>query len=219
MNAAHSHDADATTAALPHSKRRVVAAAYFLLFFGPGTALLYIPRYLEHLGMSDAEIGVLVGLQPLLRWTSALAFAHVADHWRIRQPLLLAYTTLGGFLFVPFLVVFRSRAADAVLRSACCTAAHLGHRRRAPPSAVARRPLQPAPAVGLHLVHLRRSSALPRSTGRSASVPAMLLPSALLRRGDRRPRAPSRPRGWAARRGGWSRRRSPRFSPPCCWCI
>jgi PPP family 3-phenylpropionic acid transporter len=90
---------------IPSSQRRAVAVAYFLLFLGPGIALPYLPRYLEHLGMSDREIGVLIGVQPILRWTSALAFAQLADHWRIRHRLLLVYTAAGALLFLPFLVV------------------------------------------------------------------------------------------------------------------
>ena len=87
------------------AKRRVVAIVYFLLFLGPGIALPYLPRYLEHLGMSDWQIGVAIGLQPILRWSSALAFAHAADRWRIRHRLLLAYTAVGALLFLPLLVV------------------------------------------------------------------------------------------------------------------
>jgi PPP family 3-phenylpropionic acid transporter len=68
-------------------------------------ALPYFPRYLEHLGMSDWQIGLALGSQPLIRWGSALLFAHQADRWRIRHPLLLAYAVTGAFLFVPLLWV------------------------------------------------------------------------------------------------------------------
>jgi PPP family 3-phenylpropionic acid transporter len=184
MDAAKSHEADATTAALPDSKRRVVAAAYFLLFFGPGIALPYIPRYFEHLGLSDAEIGVLVGLQPLLRWTSALAFAHVADHWRIRQPLLLAYTTLGGLLFIPFLVL---HSFGALLLLSCSISVLHGPLISAIDATV----LDHLPALGGHYGRLRLwgsisfiLGALVGSAGVELGgpswVPAMLLPSALL---------------------------------------
>jgi MFS family permease len=77
------------------AKRRIVALVYFLLFLGPGIALPYLPRYLQHLGMSDWQIGVAIGLQPILRWASALVFAHAADRWRIRHHLLLACTGWG----------------------------------------------------------------------------------------------------------------------------
>jgi PPP family 3-phenylpropionic acid transporter len=87
------------------STRRVVAGVYFLLFLGPGIGLPYLPRYLEHLGMSDWQIGVAIGLQPILRWTSALVFAHAADRWRNRHRLLLTYAVTGALLFIPFLVV------------------------------------------------------------------------------------------------------------------
>jgi PPP family 3-phenylpropionic acid transporter len=82
-----------------------VSVAYFLLFLGPGVALPYFPRYLEHLGMSDWQIGLALGPQPLIRWTSALVFAQLADRWRIRHALLLAYAVAGALLFVPLLGV------------------------------------------------------------------------------------------------------------------
>ena len=72
---------------------------------GAGIALPYLPRYFEHLGMSDWEIGVLIGLQPILRWGSALLFAHAADRLRMRHRLLVAYSVAGALLFLPFLVV------------------------------------------------------------------------------------------------------------------
>lgn len=105
MDDATRHAADLNTGALPPFKRRVVAGVYFLLFLGPGIGLPYLPLYLEHLGMSDPEIGVLIGLQPILRWASALAFAHLADHWRIRHRLLVACTVAGALCFLPFLFV------------------------------------------------------------------------------------------------------------------
>jgi PPP family 3-phenylpropionic acid transporter len=116
MDDATRHAADPTTQPLPLSKRRVMAGAYFLLFLGPGIALPYLPRYLEHLGMSDPQIGVLIGLQPILRWTSALAFAHVADRWRIRHRLLVATTVAGTVFFLPILAV---RSFDALLLVLC----------------------------------------------------------------------------------------------------
>jgi PPP family 3-phenylpropionic acid transporter len=78
---------------------------YFLLFLGPGVALPYFPRYLEHLGMSDWQIGLMLGSQPLVRWVSALAFAHAADRFRVRHELLLGYAVAGALLFVPLLWV------------------------------------------------------------------------------------------------------------------
>jgi PPP family 3-phenylpropionic acid transporter len=104
MTTAARHGADPTTADAA-AKRRVVAVVYFLLFLGPGIALPYLPRYLEHVGLSGWEIGIAIGLQPILRWGSALAFAQIADRWRIRHALLLSYATLGALCFVPFLWV------------------------------------------------------------------------------------------------------------------
>lgn len=104
MDRSERHGADHSTAT-PPSKRRIVTVVYFLLFLGPGVALPYLPRYLEHLGMSDWQIGVAIGLQPILRWSSALAFAHAADRWRNRHRLLLAFAVAGALLFLPFLVI------------------------------------------------------------------------------------------------------------------
>jgi len=98
------HGADPSMAAAA-AKRRIVAVVYFLLFLGPGIALPYLPRYLEHVGFSGWEIGIAIGVQPILRWGSALVFAQIADRWRIRHPLLLVYAGLGALCFVPFLWV------------------------------------------------------------------------------------------------------------------
>jgi len=63
----------------------------------------YFPLYLAELGFDGWQIGVLIGMQPALRWGGAIWWAYVADRWRIRHRLLLA-TSLGGtLLFVPML--------------------------------------------------------------------------------------------------------------------
>jgi PPP family 3-phenylpropionic acid transporter len=48
---------------------------------------------------------VVLGLQPLLRWGSALLFGWAADRWRIRHRLLIASATLAVAMFVPLLWV------------------------------------------------------------------------------------------------------------------
>src|SRR2546422_4564846 len=61
------------------SSRRSVAVAYFLAFLGLGVFLPYFPLYLDHLGYAGWQIGAIVGLQPVLRWTSALGWAHRSE--------------------------------------------------------------------------------------------------------------------------------------------
>jgi PPP family 3-phenylpropionic acid transporter len=99
------HAAEPTTPVVDESKRRTVVLAYALTFVGAGVYLPYFPLYLGHLGYSGTEIGVVLGLQPLLRWGSALLFGWAADRWRIRHRLLIASATLAVAMFVPLLWV------------------------------------------------------------------------------------------------------------------
>jgi PPP family 3-phenylpropionic acid transporter len=87
------------------SERRPAIVAYALLFFGGGIMLPYVPLYLAHLGLSGAEIGVLTGMQPILRWIAAIGWAYVADRWRIRRRVIVATAIVGGLGFVPFCLV------------------------------------------------------------------------------------------------------------------
>jgi PPP family 3-phenylpropionic acid transporter len=84
--------------------RRVVVLSYFLVFLGAGVYLPYFPLYLAHLGFGGWQIGVIVGMQPALRWTSALGWAWAADRWRMRRRLLVLAAVGGTLCFVPLLV-------------------------------------------------------------------------------------------------------------------
>ncbi len=84
---------------------RPAAAAYFLAFLGVGIYLPYIPLYLARLGYSGWQIGLVVGTQPLVRWTSAIGWAYVADRWRIRRWLLVGLALGGAVCLLPMLVV------------------------------------------------------------------------------------------------------------------
>ena len=79
--------------------------------------LPYFPLYLAHLGFAGWQIGAVVGMQPVLRWTSALAWAHAADRWRVRQRLLVL-AGLGGTLVLVPLIAVRGVAAVAVVSAA-----------------------------------------------------------------------------------------------------
>lgn len=94
--------------------QRTVMAAYFLLFLGGGVWMPYFPLYLSHLGYSGWEIGAIFGMQPALRWCSALAWAYAADRWRLRHRLLVSAALGGALFFVPLLFV-RSFAAMALV--------------------------------------------------------------------------------------------------------
>jgi MFS transporter, PPP family, 3-phenylpropionic acid transporter len=84
-------------------ERRAVATAYFVLFLGTGVWLPYLPLWLASLGLSGWQIGVITGVQPLLRWVSALGTAVAADRWRIRRHLLVGAAATGALCFVPLL--------------------------------------------------------------------------------------------------------------------
>jgi len=94
--------------------RRTVMVAYFLLFLGGGVWMPYFPLYLSHLGYSGWEIGVIFGMQPALRWLSALVWAYAADRWRLRHRLLVSAALSGALCFIPLLFV-RSFAAMALV--------------------------------------------------------------------------------------------------------
>src|SRR5438093_193051 len=96
------------------TSRRSVAVAYFLAFLGLGVVLPYFPLYLDHLGYAGWQIGAIVGLQPVLRWTSALGWAHVADRWRVRRRLLVLAGLGGALVVLPLLAVRRFAAVAAV---------------------------------------------------------------------------------------------------------
>lgn len=91
-------------------ERRVVGVAYFLLFLGAGVWMPYFPLYAAHLGYSGWEIGLLTGMQPALRWGSAIVWAYVADRWRVRHWLLLGAAFSGSLFFIPLLFVRDFRA-------------------------------------------------------------------------------------------------------------
>ena len=99
------HTADPNTPVVDETKRRAVVLAYALMFVGAGIYLPYFPLYLGHLGYSGAEIGLVLGLQPAIRWGSALLFGWAADRWRSRHRLLVIGATLAIVAFVPLLWV------------------------------------------------------------------------------------------------------------------
>ena len=99
------------------SSRRSVAVAYFLAFLGLGVFLPYFPLYLDRLGYAGWQIGAIVGLQPMLRWTSALGWAHLADRRRIRRRLLVLAGLGGALVVVPLLGVRHFAAVAAVSTS------------------------------------------------------------------------------------------------------
>ncbi len=86
-------------------ERRLVIVAYFLLFWGGGVWLPYFPLYLSDLGQSGWQIGAILGLQPAVRWSSALVWAYVADRWRVRHRLLVSAALGGALFFIPLVFV------------------------------------------------------------------------------------------------------------------
>jgi len=86
-------------------ERRSVVIAYFSVFLGAGVWAPYFPLYLSHLGFHGWQIGTLIGMQPALRWGSAVLLAYAADRWRIRHRLLVVTACCGVLCFIPLLVV------------------------------------------------------------------------------------------------------------------
>lgn len=76
-----------------------------MTFLGAGVFLPYFPLYLAHLGFPGWQIGVVVGMQPALRWASAIGWAYVADSWRVRHSVLVGTALAGALCFFPLLVV------------------------------------------------------------------------------------------------------------------
>jgi PPP family 3-phenylpropionic acid transporter len=183
MTVAMRHGGDLTTVE-SSAKRRVVALVYWLLFLGPGIALPYLPRWLEHVGWSPWQIGIAIGVQPIVRWGSALLFAQLADRFRIRHPLLVVYAAAGACCFVPLLVVQEFVPALVVLTAISALHGPLI-------SAVDACVLDHLPALGGDYGRLRLwgsisfiagalVAALGIELGSPSVVPVMLLPSHLL---------------------------------------
>lgn len=72
----------------------------------------YFPLWLHDLGYSGWQVGLAGGLQPVIRWSSAIVYAYAADRWRIRHRLIVATSLAGTMAFVPLLFVERF---DAIL--------------------------------------------------------------------------------------------------------
>jgi MFS transporter, PPP family, 3-phenylpropionic acid transporter len=87
---------------LPREHAHIVAA-YFAVFLGTGVWVPYMPLWLASLGFDGWQVGILGGMQPALRWASAICVAAAADRWRRRHALLIGCALLGGLSFVPLL--------------------------------------------------------------------------------------------------------------------
>jgi PPP family 3-phenylpropionic acid transporter len=90
----------ATARAIP-SERRHIVATYFAVFLCTGVWVPYMPLWLASLGFDGWQVGVAGGMQPALRWASALCVAAVADRRRSRHALLIACAVLSGLCFLP----------------------------------------------------------------------------------------------------------------------
>ena len=66
-----------------------VSTAFFLLFIGMGVWVPYVPLYLATRGLSGAQIGLVLGLAPAVRWSAAIPWAYAADRLRIRRRLFV----------------------------------------------------------------------------------------------------------------------------------
>jgi PPP family 3-phenylpropionic acid transporter len=102
---------DATSAV----NRRAVAAAYFLMFFGAGIYLPSFPLYLDWLGFSGPEMGVVVGIQPILRHVASIAFGWIADRRQIRHTMAVATAAISIACFVPMVWVTSFRDVVVVM--------------------------------------------------------------------------------------------------------
>ncbi len=96
-------------------KLRAVGAAYFATYLGAGVFLPYFPLWLDSLGYAGWQIGVVTGLNPVLRWTSAITTAYVADRWRCRWAILVGLGLAGTLATVPLLFVRDFRTMVVVM--------------------------------------------------------------------------------------------------------
>lgn len=92
-----------------------VGRAYFAMYLGAGVFLPYFPLWLDHLGYAGWQIGVVTGLSPVLRWTSAITTAWLADRWRCRWALLVGLGVAGTLATMPLLFVRDFGAMVAVM--------------------------------------------------------------------------------------------------------
>jgi PPP family 3-phenylpropionic acid transporter len=84
--------------------RVAVAAAYFALLASGGAFIPYFPLYLSQLGLTGAEIGLVLSLNPGVRWSGAVLWAYVADRWRVRYLVLVGAAATSTLLLatLPF---------------------------------------------------------------------------------------------------------------------
>jgi PPP family 3-phenylpropionic acid transporter len=80
--------------------RLAVSAAYFFTLTSGGVFIPYFPLYLSTLGLSGPEIGVVLALNPAIRWTGAIGWAYAADRFRIRHRLLVAAAAASTLILV-----------------------------------------------------------------------------------------------------------------------
>lgn len=91
-------------------------ALVYLLYFGAvGIILPFLPAYLHTLGLSAAEIGMLLALQPLVSLFAPTLWGHLADRTG-RPDRVLALVTLGAAAgFAPLLYAGRFGAIVATV--------------------------------------------------------------------------------------------------------
>lgn len=110
-----SHDRSPSTPEPIVLGRGAVTAAYFLMFAGAGIYLPYFPLYLDRLGFSGTQIGVVIAIQPILRHVSSIAFGWAADRWRARHVMTVATAVASLACFVPLQWVTGYGAMVAVM--------------------------------------------------------------------------------------------------------
>lgn len=75
------------------------------MFLCTGVWVPYVPLWLASLGFDGWQVGVAGGMQPALRWASAVCVAAIADRRRSRHALLIGCAFVGGLCFLPLLRV------------------------------------------------------------------------------------------------------------------
>ena len=114
-------------AARPQDRARTelfwVKLLYLLIFASYGTASAYLTLYFRRIGLNNAEIGILLGLQPVAMLISGPAWSILADRLGMRARLLTIVLALS---IVPGLAIMWVTSFAALLALTVLTAAMMG---------------------------------------------------------------------------------------------
>lgn len=81
-----------------------VSKAYFFLFSGAmGTLITFLNVYLERIGLTGTQIGLIGSIAPLIALMSNPLWGGVADRWQIHRQLMAGLALVAGLISLGFL--------------------------------------------------------------------------------------------------------------------